>query len=266
MIHVIAIITAKPGKRDEVLKNFKDNIPAVHAEKGCIEYGATVDIDGGPFAKFWPRHVRRRREVGIHGRPQGTRRVGAHEGLRGQEQGLARQSRRPRPAKRLISVTEADVAAYERDGVVCLRGAFDAVWVGILCEAVERALLKPGPNATNFAEGSTAGKFFGDMFMWQRDNDFRLAALTSPAGEIAAALMRSEHADFFYDQLFVKEPGIASHALAPGPALLARHRPADHLRLDRARRHRPQQRRRRIRGRRAILASARLRRSSRAAN
>lgn len=54
MIHVIAIITAKPGKRDEVLANFKGNVPAVHAEKGCIEYGATVDTDGGPFAKFGP--------------------------------------------------------------------------------------------------------------------------------------------------------------------------------------------------------------------
>jgi ectoine hydroxylase-related dioxygenase (phytanoyl-CoA dioxygenase family) len=109
----------------------------------------------------------------------------------------------------LIPVTETDVAAYERDGVVCLRGAFDAVWVGILCEAVERDLLKPGPHATNFAEGSSSGKFFGDMFMWRRDNDFRLAALTSPAGEIAAAVMRSEKVDFFYDQLFVKEPGTA---------------------------------------------------------
>ena len=46
MIHVIAIITAKPGKRDEILKNFKANVPAVHAEKGCIEYGATVDTEG----------------------------------------------------------------------------------------------------------------------------------------------------------------------------------------------------------------------------
>ncbi len=54
MINVIAIITAKPGKRDEVLANFKANVPAVHAEKGCIEYGATVDIDGGQFAKFGP--------------------------------------------------------------------------------------------------------------------------------------------------------------------------------------------------------------------
>ena len=89
------------------------------------------------------------------------------------------------------------------------RGAFDAVWVGILSEAIERDLANPGPNSTNFAEGSTAGKFFGDMFMWRRDNDFRLAALSSPAAEIAASLMRSERVDFFYDQLFVKEPGTA---------------------------------------------------------
>ncbi len=109
----------------------------------------------------------------------------------------------------MITVTDTDVAAYERDGVVCLRGAFDAVWVGILCEAVERDLAKPGPNATNFAEGSTAGKFFGDMFMWRQDNDFRLAALTSPAAAIAARLMGSQNVDIFYDQLFVKEPGTA---------------------------------------------------------
>ena len=46
MIHVIAIITTKPGKRDEVLGHFRANVPAVRAEKGCIEYGATVDTDG----------------------------------------------------------------------------------------------------------------------------------------------------------------------------------------------------------------------------
>ena len=45
MIHVIAIITAKPGKRDQVLGHFRANVPAVRAEKGCIEYGAAVDAD-----------------------------------------------------------------------------------------------------------------------------------------------------------------------------------------------------------------------------
>jgi quinol monooxygenase YgiN len=45
MIHVIAVITAKPGKREEVLRHFRANVPAVRSEKGCIEYGAAVDAD-----------------------------------------------------------------------------------------------------------------------------------------------------------------------------------------------------------------------------
>ena len=46
MIHVVAIITAKPGQRAAVLEAFRANMPAVHAEKGCIEYGPTVDAQG----------------------------------------------------------------------------------------------------------------------------------------------------------------------------------------------------------------------------
>lgn len=45
MVHVIAVITAKPGKREEILQHFRANVPAVRAEKGCIEYGAAVDAD-----------------------------------------------------------------------------------------------------------------------------------------------------------------------------------------------------------------------------
>jgi quinol monooxygenase YgiN len=43
MIHVIAVITAKPGQREAILQAFKANMPAVKAERGCIEYEATVD-------------------------------------------------------------------------------------------------------------------------------------------------------------------------------------------------------------------------------
>jgi quinol monooxygenase YgiN len=46
MIHVLAIITAKPGQRDTVLEAFRANVPSVRAEQGCIEYGAAVDVDG----------------------------------------------------------------------------------------------------------------------------------------------------------------------------------------------------------------------------
>ncbi len=48
MIHVLAVITAKPGKRSTILDAFRANVPAVHAEDGCIEYGAAVDTEGAP--------------------------------------------------------------------------------------------------------------------------------------------------------------------------------------------------------------------------
>ena len=50
MVHVIAVITTKPGQREAVLTHFRANVPAVRAEKGCIEYGAAVDLD--PALKF----------------------------------------------------------------------------------------------------------------------------------------------------------------------------------------------------------------------
>ena len=49
MIHVIAIITAQPGQRGAVLDAFRANMPAVHAEAGCVEYGPVTDApDAGP--------------------------------------------------------------------------------------------------------------------------------------------------------------------------------------------------------------------------
>lgn len=54
MIHVVAIITTKPGQRAAVLDMFKANVPAVHAEAGCIEYGATVDVENMGTAAYGP--------------------------------------------------------------------------------------------------------------------------------------------------------------------------------------------------------------------
>ena len=46
MIHVLAIVTTKPGQRAAVLEAFHANMPAVHAEDGCIEYGPAIDAPG----------------------------------------------------------------------------------------------------------------------------------------------------------------------------------------------------------------------------
>jgi len=54
MIHVIAIITAKPNQRATILDHYRNNVAAVRAEQGCIEYGAVVDADNAlPFQTEW---------------------------------------------------------------------------------------------------------------------------------------------------------------------------------------------------------------------
>ena len=56
MIRVVAVITANPGRREELLAAFRANVPNVHGEKGCIEYAGHIDAaEVGPFqAKFGP--------------------------------------------------------------------------------------------------------------------------------------------------------------------------------------------------------------------
>lgn len=46
MIHVLAVITAKPGQREAMLAAVRANVPAVRAEDGCIEYGPAIDAAG----------------------------------------------------------------------------------------------------------------------------------------------------------------------------------------------------------------------------
>ena len=51
MIYVIASIEVKEGAKEEFLKIFKANVPAVKAESGCIMYQPTVDFDSGMDAQ-----------------------------------------------------------------------------------------------------------------------------------------------------------------------------------------------------------------------
>ncbi len=44
MVHVVATIELHPGVRVQFLGEFRQIVPAVLAEDGCLEYGAAVDV------------------------------------------------------------------------------------------------------------------------------------------------------------------------------------------------------------------------------
>jgi quinol monooxygenase YgiN len=51
MIYVIATIELKPNCREAFLEIFQRNVPRVRAEKGCLNYEPTVDIETGLAAQ-----------------------------------------------------------------------------------------------------------------------------------------------------------------------------------------------------------------------
>jgi ectoine hydroxylase-related dioxygenase (phytanoyl-CoA dioxygenase family) len=105
--------------------------------------------------------------------------------------------------------TDAERAAYARDGVVALRGVMPQAWLDFLAEAIEHAMANPGPHAEEYAPPGGGGRFFGDLELAERLPAFRRFALESPAAQLAARVMGASRVHFFYDQLLVKEPGTA---------------------------------------------------------
>lgn len=45
MIHVLATITVRPGKRDAFVELLKANVPHVLAEDGCMVYAPGIDLE-----------------------------------------------------------------------------------------------------------------------------------------------------------------------------------------------------------------------------
>ena len=108
------------------------------------------------------------------------------------------------------------IRRYREDGAVVLRGLLDTATVARLQDAVQMVLCDLSPHGNEYAKPGEA-RFAQDMFMAQRPDAagevFRRLVHDSALAEAAATLMGSLQVRFFYDQMFVKEPG----AVAPTP-------------------------------------------------
>lgn len=108
----------------------------------------------------------------------------------------------PRP------ITDAEINTFWTDGAVCLRGVFDAGWVGRLQPAADRVVEGRGTSGRmEFTAGGRGGRFVSDLFIWRQDPDFRAFILESPAAAVAGALLKSNKINVLFDHLLVKEPG-----------------------------------------------------------
>ena len=105
-------------------------------------------------------------------------------------------------------ISEAAAQSYWEDGAIVVRGAFEG-WVEWIAAGIARNMESPGEYASENAVPEGKGRFFDDYCNWSRIPEFESVVRDSPAGELAARVMRSETAQFFHDHVLVKESGTA---------------------------------------------------------
>jgi hypothetical protein len=113
------------------------------------------------------------------------------------------------PASPLREVTDDEVDAFRRDGVVLLRGVLPLSWVDALDGPVDRVVgegeaVDMGPMA---GADDDAPAFAGGVDHWRAHPVFREFATASPLAGIVARLLGSRTVHLWEDSVLVKEPG-----------------------------------------------------------
>ncbi len=111
-----------------------------------------------------------------------------------------------------LEISDTDIDTYAEDGIVCLRGLFDAEWVEHLRACVDSCIATPGPLAQNISRGGE-GVFISDTFIHTHIAGFRRFIWESRAAEIMATVLRSTKVNLLFDQILVKEPGSTTRTM-----------------------------------------------------
>src|SRR4051794_11482549 len=104
-----------------------------------------------------------------------------------------------------MNLESVDVEAYQRDGVICVRGLLDPDEVERAREAIGVVLDDPGPMAQVASSQDDPGAFIEDFRRWRDVPAIEELALQSRAAEVAATLMESPSVRFYHDHVLVKE-------------------------------------------------------------
>lgn len=107
----------------------------------------------------------------------------------------------------LASVTPEQLAAFQRDGAICLRQLLNAEEVALLRDGIDANIAQPSARAKVASKPGTPGTFLEDFCNWTESESYRRFIFDSPVGAAAGLLMQSDSARLYHDHMLVKEPG-----------------------------------------------------------
>ena len=109
------------------------------------------------------------------------------------------------PAARLPDA--GDVAAFQRDGAVCLRGLLASAELQRLARGIAANLAAPSPRAIVASRADDPGFFIEDFCNWQTNADYRATLMETALPHAAALLMGSPTVRLYHDHMLTKRAG-----------------------------------------------------------
>lgn len=106
-----------------------------------------------------------------------------------------------------VSVSEQEIAQYQRDGAILIKGFLTAEEQKLLEQGVEESRHNPGKRSTRASNPEGQGETFLETFPHQNSPSLKQLLDTGRIPEIAAKMMRASSAQLILDQIFYKEKG-----------------------------------------------------------
>ena len=115
----------------------------------------------------------------------------------------------PAPVSPPPEIGADDLAAFRRDGVVCLRQVFDRAWLDLLTRGIEENLERPSPKQEiRRPSGRDDGpRYIEDFWVWSDFKPFERFVRQSPAAALAAQLLDARRINLVMDNWFLREAG-----------------------------------------------------------
>ncbi|MEQ8291189.1 MAG: phytanoyl-CoA dioxygenase family protein [Roseovarius sp.] len=107
-------------------------------------------------------------------------------------------------------ITEKEIAEFQRDGVVCIRGLFTPEEVETGRRGIDANVATPSPRAKVASAPGDPGYFLEDFCNWQENPQYHDLIFKTGIGEVAGRLMGSRKTRLYHDHLLVKEPNTSA--------------------------------------------------------
>lgn len=107
----------------------------------------------------------------------------------------------------MAEITNETASAFQKDGVVALRGAFDPHWLETLRAGIQHGLANPSPRQARHTPEDAPAHYYEDFWVWSEVPQIEDFLRHSPAASLAGGLLGAARINHVMDNWFFREAG-----------------------------------------------------------